>query len=388
MYMHTRTERRLLKILHVASHNAIQAGGSIQMERLAIGLKELGHDVTCAFNIKRRDSSPGLGTFALLHKAGIPVCSFPMQHFLRFPGMLAFRRFLARQRFDVVHAHRFRALNFVYQATRGRTLPALIGDKKNSFEIPPGWARVYGSDRVDAIVVNARLIEELFARTGRVDAAKIELIYNGVDLDRFHPQVDGSVIRAEFGVGPDTPLVGMIANFASKKSHDIFFDAAIKVLQAQPDARFMLVGGGEYQEHQQRLTAQGHGNSFIFTGFRTDVPEIIAALDVSVISSKRGEGLTGSMVEAMAMAKPVISTEIAGNAEFVQQDITGLLVPPGSSAPLAEAMLQLLRNRDKASEMGRTAYAFVKDKVDNRARSRRFADLYYGILQRKGLLSQ
>jgi len=382
----TRTQRQPLKILHVASHNAIQAGGSVQMERLALGLKELGHDVTCAFNIKRTDPVPGLGTFARLQAAGIEICSFPMQHLARFPGMFSFRGFLARRRFDVVHAHRFRALNFVYQAARGLAIPAFVGDKKNSFDIPSGWARVYGSARVDAIVVNALAIKDLFARTGRVAAAKIEIIYNGVDLDRFHPQVDGRRIRAEFGLAAATPLVGMIANFASKKSHGIFFDAALLVLRQQPDAVFMLVGGGDYREHQERLAALGCGGRFIFTGFRTDVPEIIAALDISVISSKRGEGLTGSLVESMAMAKPVISTEVAGNMEFVQPHVTGLLVPPGAAAPLGEAMLHLLGNRDRAAAMGQAACAFVRDKVDNRRRSGLFADLYYNILERKGAL--
>ena len=372
-----------LKILHVASHNEIRAGGSIQMLRLALGQNELGHDVRCAFNIRSGDKQPGLGTFGPLQDAGIPVASFPMQRLGKYLGMWRFKKFAAENRFDVIHCHRFRALNFVCRSTRGMSIPALVGDKKNSFEIPESWARLYGSPQVDCIVVNAQLIKRMFADTGLVDPEKVEIVYNGVDLDRFHPGVDGGAVRSELGLAQDAPVVGMIANFAGKKSHDILFQAAIKVLEKLPKARFLLVGGGDSQRYQKELTRHGYGSSFIFTGFRSDIPQIIAALDASIISSGRGEGLTGSIVEAMAMAKPVVSTAVAGNPEFVKDRDTGMLVEPGDAQAMADAMLFLLENPAEARAIGRRGFEFVKDKVDNRLRSQYFIDLYRRIMQRK-----
>lgn len=377
--------KQKLKILHVASHNEISAGGSIQMMRLAIGLKQLGHDVSCAFNIRRSDKTPGLGTFGPLQEAGIPIASFPMQRLWKYIGLWQFKKFIVEQKFDVVHCHRFRALNFVCRATRGMQLPALLGDKKNSFDIPESWASVYGSPQVDCIVVNAQLIKEMLVDTGRISPEKIEIIYNGVDLDRFHPGVDGNAVRQEFGIGPTMPVLGMIANFAGKKSHDILFQAAVKVIEKFQQARFLLVGGGDWQRYYKELSRHGFGSNFIFTGFRSDIPQIIAALDVSVISSKRGEGLTGSVVEAMAMAKPVVSTAVAGNPEFVHDRETGMLAEPGNVQAMADAMLYLLDNPDEARAMGRRGFAFAKDKIDNRRRSGHFADLYRSIMQRKGI---
>jgi glycosyltransferase involved in cell wall biosynthesis len=165
----------------------------------------------------------------------------------------------------------------------------------------------------------------------------------------------------------------------------MFFDAAHAVLREVPDAKFMLVGGGDTSACQRLLAERGSSNSFIFTGFRTDIPEIIAALDVSVISSGQGEGLTGSIVESMAMAKPVVSTAVAGNAEFIRDRATGMLVPPGDARAMAQAMLYLVRNPGEAAAMGRRACDFVRDKVDNRKRSERFALLYREILGRKGV---
>lgn len=383
--MDTRGYGRPLSILHVASHDAIRAGGSVQMMRLALGLRERGHTVVCAFNQRSYTSDADRETFAPLRAAGIPVHAFPMQKLGKYLGMLRFRRFYAAHRFDVIHAHRFRALRFVASATRGIRMPALIGDRKNSFPVPASWARLYGSSRVDCVVVNARVIRDLLLQTGRVAPEKIEIIYNGVDLEQFHPGVDGGPARQELRIPEDAPLVGMIANFAGKKSHAVFFEAAFAVLRELPSTRFLLVGGGNSGSWRELVARQGAADAFVFTGFRADIPRIIASLDVSVISSAAGEGLTGSIVEAMAMAKPVVSTAVAGNAEFVHDRETGMLVPPGDAAGLAHAILHLLRNPGEAARIGSRACAFVRDRVDNRRRSQRFEELYYAILERKGL---
>jgi glycosyltransferase involved in cell wall biosynthesis len=348
-------------------------------------LQERGHCVVCAFNIRQDDDIPGRGTFAPLQEAGIETLSFPMQRLQKYGGMLRFRKLLSARRFDVVHAHRFRALRFVCTASLGMKIPALVGDRKNSYPIPPGWARVYGRDTVDRIIINAEIIRDLLLKTGRVDAHKVELVYNGVDLKSFHPQIDGTAFRRELGIGDDVPVFGMIANFAAKKSHDVFFAAAMKVLEEAPEVVFLLVGGGDCSRYEALVKNKGRDKNVIFTGFRPDIPRVIAGLDFSLISSGKGEGLTGSLVESMAMAKPVISTDVGANAEFVRQRDTGLLVAPGSADQLAGAMLYLLRNRAEALAMGQRAYSFAKDKVDNEQRTLRMEQIYYAILKEKGL---
>jgi glycosyltransferase involved in cell wall biosynthesis len=219
-----------------------------------------------------------------------------------------------------------------------------------------------------------------------VKGDKIAIVYNGVDLDRFHPGVSGNGIRREFELDGDVPLVGMIANFARKKSHHIFFEAALEVLKERPEVRFLLVGHGDYGQYQSLVKERGVGDNFIFAGFRQDIPEIIASLNVSVISSSKGEGLTGSMVEAMAMARPVISTDVAGNAEVVVDGETGFLVPAGDGRRLKEAMLFSLAHPEKAKEIGRRGYEFIKDKVSNEQRATRIEEIYYQVLQQKQLM--
>jgi glycosyltransferase involved in cell wall biosynthesis len=369
-----------LKILQVASHHIIRAGGSVQMARLARGLKKRGHEVWCAFNFKGNEEVPGLGSFEPLIKEMIPIRSFRMQRLQKHLHHIRFRRFVQKHCFDVIHAHRFRALQFVLRATAGMKAPVLIGNKKNSFSLDRKMIRGYSSQRLDRIIVNARVIRDILINEAGVRKDKIAIVYNGVDMGRFHPGMSGNRVREECGLNGDVPVVGMIANFARKKSHHIFFEAALEVLKKKPEVKFMLVGYGDYEQYQSLVKEHGVGNSFVFTGFRQDVPEVIASLNVSVISSSKGEGLTGSMVEAMAMAKPVISTDVAGNAEVVIDKETGLLVPAGDVGRLKEAMLYFLSNPEKAKEIGYRGYDFIKDKVSNEFRTARIEEIYYQVL--------
>lgn len=378
-------ERRL-KILQVASHHLIRAGGSVQMARLARGLKKRGHEVWCVFNFKGKEAVPGLGSFEPLIKEEILIYSFRMQRYHKYLHYLRFRKFVKEHCFDVIHAHRFRALQFVLRSTAAMKVPVLIGNKKNSFSLNREMIKGYSSRRLDRIIVNAKVIRDILISEAGVKEEKIAMVYNGVDMKRFYPGVSGNGIREEYGLERDVPVVGMIANFTRKKAHHIFFEAALGILKKRPEVKFLLVGQGDYEQYQSLVRERGVSDSFIFTGFRQDIPEIIASLTVSVISSSKGEGLTGSLVESMAMAKPVISTDVAGNAEVVIDNETGLLVPAGDMRKLEEAMLFSLMHPEKAKEIGHKGYEFIKDKVSNERRTARIEEIYYQILHQKQLI--
>lgn len=355
------------------------------MARLARGLKKKGHEVWCVFNSKRNEVVPGLGTFEPLIREGIPIYSFRMQRLPKYLHYFRFRKFVQEHGFEVIHAHRFRALQFVLRSTSGIKVPVLVGNKKNSFSLDREMIRTYSSPKVDQIMVNAKVIKDILVEQAGVKEEKISIIYNGVDIELFHPGVSGNGIRREYGWDRDVPVVGMIANFTRKKAHHIFFEAAMEVLKKRPEVKFLLVGDGDYGKYQSLVKEGGSSDSFIFTGFRQDIPEIMASLNVSVISSSKGEGLTGSLVESMAIAKPVISTDVAGNAEVVIDKETGLLVPVGDVKSLEEAMLFFIVNPEKAKEMGLRGYDFIKDKVSNEFRTARIEEIYCQVLGEKRL---
>jgi glycosyltransferase involved in cell wall biosynthesis len=168
-------------------------------------------------------------------------------------------------------------------------------------------------------------------RDGRRPAHVIAL---GIDLDRF---TGGTAVLPRNG-----PVIGNVGRLAPQKGHRYLIEAAPPVLERHPDARFVVVGDGELRDELER-TARDRGVSehFLFTGARTDVPELLASFDVFAFPSLF-EGMCVAVIEAQAAGVPVVATPVGGIPDTVVDGATGLLVPPRDAAGLADGILQLL----------------------------------------------
>jgi glycosyltransferase involved in cell wall biosynthesis len=192
---------------------------------------------------------------------------------------------------------------------------------------------------------------------GFLEARKLAVIYNGVEVERFRGAA-GSSLRRELAIPEGDPLLGMVGWLAPHKGQRYFLEAAALVRRKLPRARFVVVGeepfdgGGGYA---RQLAAQGRslrlGESLHFLGKREDIPEIMAALDVLAVPSL-SEGFGRVAIEAMAAGKPVVGTRVGGIPEAVVHGETGLLVPPRDPVSLAGAMTWLLQHPERAGEMG------------------------------------
>ena len=195
-------------------------------------------------------------------------------------------------------------------------------------------------------------------------AELFEVITNGVDLRQFQPDgTAGARLRAELGVSSSTLLVGMPARWHIDKDHAVLCAAAVRVLEVCPDTCFVLCGEGitaDNHELAQLLTASGHAAAFHLLGFRADMPAVLAALDVGVLSS-RTEAFPNVIVETMACAVPFVATDVGDVAAIIGD--AGSVVPPRDPAALAAAIVELLQ----APAAQRAAYA-------QRARQRAVAD--------------
>lgn len=374
---------RPLKILQVASHSKVATGGSIQMVRLARGLSERGHHVTCLFNRRRRYAEPGAGTFDPLAGQGFEVRTLDMRGRLRrWPEMARFRRLLGKGRFDVVHTHKDRALKFFLHASGTRPSGVLVVNRANNRQIDRRDLRLYRSSRIDRFVAVAEGVRAVMVQSG-LEPDRIAVVYGGVDPERFHPDVDGTPLRRELGIPPNVPLIGMIANLDAIKAHRFFFEAAARVLRDAPDARFLAVGQGRTEPLVPLVRSLGLEERLVFTGFRADIPEVIAALDVSVNTSE-GEGLSGTMRESLAMAAPVVCTDVGGNRELVKHGETGLLVPPRDGEAMAVAILDLLGDPARARRLAEAGRKRVLERFTNAARASAMEQVYLDVLKEKG----
>lgn len=375
---------KCMRIFQVATHSRLESGGAIQMFLLAKGLKERGHEVTCIFHrrAEAKDSSEGL--LKKGRQEGISIETFNQK---RYRDLLQFRSLIKKSRPEVIHTHRGGALDFVLKATLGLKVPCLFVQRGNSNPLSLLNAIKYKSQKIDKVIAVSEGVKDVLLASGGLNPDKVEVVYGGFDSDLLSPQVTGEKFKKElFNSSPEVPLVGMIANYDGKKGFEEFLEAASLVVREEPEVLFLVVGRAPKERFEPLMQRLGLEGRVIFTCFRHDIAEVIASLRVSVSSSTRSEGLTGALRESLAMAKPVVGTDVGGNRELIIHGETGLLVLPKNPQALAEAVLFLLRNPQKAAEMGQRGRSLVQEKFSNQKRCQRMEELYLEVLEKKGLL--
>lgn len=230
---------------------------------------------------------------------------------------------------------------------------------------------------MDRLIAVSRATVAKIVAEGRTPAP-VELIYNGVDLQRYDVTEACCTLPEEYGFPEGTPLVGVVARLEPEKGHATLIEAWPLVLDKVPEARLMIIGEGS-----QRATLEAQadglnllgeacsadecvgtrkarpGAKILFTGLRDDVPAVTAALDVAVLPSYReAQGL--ALLEAMALRRPVVASRVGGVPEMIENERTGLLVPPRDPASLAAAIVRLLTDHPLADMVARAGHDFVK----------------------------
>ena len=369
---------RPLKVVMIDSHAEIERGGAIQCARLAAALAERGHRVACVFDQARTRSERTGAEWQRLTAAGVEIVRRPLGSIA---AIRAFNTTLAQLAPDIVHTHKNRALYFLVGATLNRRNFGWVANRGTEYSLmrePPAWAihRFW----VDRIIPVADAVKAQLIRDG-IPAERLRTIYGSFDVDRFEPGTSGTEMRRGCNIPPEAPLVGMAASFKSrKKGQSDFLKAAPQVLRDHPDAHFVLAGDGSPDRARQLASELGIAERVHFPGFVSDMPAALAAMDVVVCASTRGEGLTGSVREALAMARPVVSTDVAGNRELVRDRETGLLTPPRDPSRLARAISDLLGNREQAAKLGASGRRLVLELCTDEARAASVEQLYRELL--------
>ena len=275
---------------------------------------------------------------------------------------------LADARPDVVHNHMFRAevvgtKAAVALATAGHRRPFVIStvhsSRVRSCEDQEQLRRI--TRLMDRLIVVSSSIEQKVVDEGRLGAERV-LIHNGVDLDRLDHQEPCCTLREEYGMEPGASIVGVVGRLELEKGHPTLLEAWPMVLEAVPGAYLLIVGeGSRHDALRQIAREQGIERHVIFTGRRDDIPAVTAALDVAVLPSYReAQGLT--ILEAMAMSRPVVASNVGGIPEMVEDGVTGLLVPPHDPPALAAAIGRLLLDHPFADTLARAGHDLVHDR--------------------------
>lgn len=190
----------------------------------------------------------------------------------------------------------------------------------------------------------------------KINPSKIVTVYNWVDLKKFNPDIHIQKTRSKFGIGETDKIVGFVGQPIPDKGHKYFIEAAAEVIKILPNTKFLIVGYLFKSNYQRSLydliNKLNIQNEVIFTGWRDDVPEVMASIDVLAHARINPEPFALVLLEAMAMRKPVVASRTGGVPEAILDGITGFLVPPQDSKALSEAIIKLLENPQKAKQMG------------------------------------
>lgn len=207
------------------------------------------------------------------------------------------------------------------------------------------------------VICVSEAVRAFYRDRAGVPESKLTVILNGIDMAPFDQPFDAARVRSGLGLNGATAVLTVVARLLPEKGHRYFLEALALLRREFPSAVGLVVGNGglrgELEAQASQLGLLGKGVHFL--GERRDVPEILAASDVFVLPSSVREGLSISLLEAMASRRPAVVTDVGGNRETVEDGVSGRVVAPGDAAALASAFAELLRDRAYAERLGRGA---------------------------------
>jgi glycosyltransferase involved in cell wall biosynthesis len=238
----------------------------------------------------------------------------------------------------------------------------------------------------DAIVTVSQTVKNDLVVHGIAREDKFRVIELGLDLQPLLSLAGPSgVLRKHWNIAADQPLVGIVGRLVPIKDHETFLLAAAEVRRRGCNARFAVIGDGVLRRTlETRAGELGLGENIRFFGWRSDLPEVYADLDLVALSS-RNEGTPVSLIEASAAGKPVIATAAGGVPDFIRHGWNGILVSTGDHRALAEGILDLLANPAKARAMAMQGRNMVAERFSISRLLDEHYNLYYGLLTKKGI---
>lgn len=336
------TQQELLKFLRYASHEKYQFSVCIL----------LGHD-------RLNDEISALG---------IENINLEMRHYYDFGAWWRLYRFAKEKRVDLVHTYGLKA--HIIGRIVGKCLRVPVNI--SSVHSTDPWRKWYHvllerltSRLTDLYISNSQAGRLATHQRERIPLRKIITIPNGIDVteyESYHTLTfeEINALKQRFGIASTAPVIGIVANFRQMKGHKTIVDALPRVLKSFPELKCLFVGSdlwhGTVQEYIREKQLE---RTVICIGFQQNIPEILAILDIFLLPSL-WEGLPTSVMEAMAMKKPVIASTVGGIPELVEHEVTGLLIPPNDPVRLADEVIRLLNNPAWAAQLGQAGYKKIQ----------------------------
>lgn len=323
----------------------------------------------------------------LVMNEGFKVHVFPMRNKFDLQPITKMASLIDTENFDIVHTHGVRA-NLIGRLAAKRagvnrvvtTIHSVLAfDYKRRID---RWVNKFCEQTTRKITTRFITVSEKLALqliADGIPSDKIVTIHNGLEIENYNPELSGKPVRDEFKIDDGTVLIGIVARLHPVKGHSYLLEATAHAVRKTPQLNLLVVGDGpEGAELEAMARRLGIEDKVIFAGFRSDIPEIIAALDFLVLPSL-SEGLSLTVMEGMAMKKPVFATAVGGTPEIITSGVDGLLAPPGDVPALVQGIRDLAGDRQFAAKLGVEARKTIEDRFTAELMADRTSQLYKEI---------
>ncbi len=307
---------------------------------LCQGLTARGHDVqlTC------RGSDP---TVAIARAAQVRVVEMWPRDAGSFRVVALLMKQAIRQKSDLLVAHDLRSSRLTALAGRALRKPVIATLR--------GLYSLKNYDRCDHIIAVSEGVRQYALEAG-IAPDRVTTVHNGVDIERFTPATNRESFKKAAGFDADAVVVGLIGRMSHEKGHHWFFDAVAPLAREFPAARFLLVGDGLMRaELEAKASELGLSAQTRFVGYQSDILPWMSAMDILVLPSVSAEGFARVLIEAGALAIPAIASPVGGNAEAIENGLTGFIVPVNDVVALRDAVRELLSSPEKRKMLGSAA---------------------------------
>ncbi len=352
-------------------------GGQSQALYLTKGLKERGFDVSLIC----QDGSP-LSQKAT--DAGIETYPLKMRFEFDPLSIIKISKILEKKKALILHSHDSHSATLGILSSLVHPVPIKISARKVDFSVKGNPFRKLKYDKlVSAVIAVSNGVKEVLIKDG-IPESKIHTIYEGTDLKKFEIESTKEEWKQKLGFRKDKFLAGIVAHLTDHKGHIYLIESAKILKEKSADLEILIIGDGELKDFLVSRTKElGVEDIVKFLGFRNDIPHLLKAIDLFVLSSYL-EGLCTSLLDAMASRLPIVATRTGGIPEAVEEGVNGILVPPRNPSALADAIYHLYRNRDLLIKMGENGYERAKKLFSVESMVENTISLYKKLLKEKG----
>ena len=370
-------EKGKFTILHTESSTG-WAGQEMRIILEAREMKKLGHHIIIA-------AQPGSGIIPAIEREGFDkeILSMKKKDFIT--SIIQFVTIISKHNVDIVNTHSSWDSWIASIAARiSSRKPIIIRTRHLSTPVSKGLlSRMVYQYLPHLVITTGNSIREALININRFPHDKIVSIPTGVDLDVFCPRPVNNELRSKFGIPKEGKAIGTIAALRSWKGHDYLLEAAKILIEKRKDTKFVIAGNGPRYNHLvEKAKSMGITNHVLFLGYRDDIPDILSMLDVVVLPSYANEGVPQSILQAMAMGKPVVASSAGSIPEVVHNKETGILVEPKNANALAEGIVSMLDNHDFARTVAANARKLIETQYSLRHMVSRIEEIYNDLMQK------